>query len=712
MINASTAYKEAVVASGRRSRPRVVADITDPDLVLGTPSSSPGTVYSDLSEIINHSFNLGQPCATAEVNRWVLDGTFPIGEVSGDVGFESEGMSDGDGVCDEWVLLPFSGVNVLQNLSVYFSDRWYDGIPRDFTVKVLSGNTVLYSETIVDNESSFVKLGGFTAYLPTAIRVEVTKWSLPYRRVRLAEIIVGIYEIWGEDDIAGLSVEMQTDFSLLSLPFSNCTLGLENLSRRFDPRNKDSLFASLEERQAIQVLIGMDTADGVEYVPVGTYYQYAEGWKTRNNASIMSWYLVDMIGLLQKRKYDIPAILPTTLEGWVASIVAHLGSTFSDHYEIAEGYGQMTVEVSNNSTAGLVDRTCGQVLLWLCQIARLFPRTDPQNGYLRLDEYWDSGSNIDLDNLVQYPTLSANGDIAELHFKLPNGTEQVVYGNSTTSPNSATVENPFVKNSSDVTSVGQYIVSTFGGNVIETMGRGDPTAELGDVVTVELDRSVATTGRLCYQMLSFKNGVLRDCKTKILQPGGIMLYTNMVQFTESGTWTVPEGVTSVRVLLVGQGENGGNGEQGEVAPSASGDQPVGDGTYITYGNTGARGADGLGGKVWSNIISVTSGATYSITIGSESTFANYSSENGVVYPGGYADINSGESFARTGINNPIAGSGDGGRGGAGGAGGVKVYRMYKGNVWKLVQVTPPSNGSPGSQGATGCCVIYWEDAEA
>ena len=701
MINSSVAFKEAVVADVRRTLPRVVADIRDPDLVYGAVTSSGETALSDGTELYDKATDLTEPYATLELNRWLLNEGFSINTASDEIGVESSGLFGSDATGSEWVQLAFSGVDILQNCSVYFSSRICDGWPVDFTVEIMNSGVAMYTETVTDNTARFIKIGGFTVYNPDAIRVTVTKWSLPEMRMRTAEIIVGVYEIWGGDDLTGLDIVMQTTFNLLTLPYSTCKLGLNNIDRRFDPRNKAGLFQSIEDRQPLAIFVGVETPNGPEYIPCGIYYQFDGGWKTGANATTMNWILVDIIGLLQTRRFNPPGTYPTTLEGWVSELVGQLGPVFAGHYSIAAGYESLSLTAASGSMS---DVSCGQLLLWLCQAALLFPRSDPETGYLSLEEYWDNGNSLELDNLTQYPGMAANGDIADIVFTFPDNTTYTVVGTSSSSSTSASIQNPFIKNSTSAIATARYIISTFGGNRIECIGRGDPTSELGDVETVQLDSSSATTGRLMYHRLHFVSGVLQGCSSKLLQASGIGNYEERVQITASGTWTVPEGVTTIRILLVGHGSRGEQGEDGEPAPPP--DDTESTKIIITKGERGGRGADGLGGKVWAGTLSTSPGTTYTITIGDDTTFGIYSSANGIRYANGFTDLNSGESFARPGVEDPEAGSGDGGRGGAGGAGGISFWR--KGIlVWDQL----PEAGETGTFGATGSAVIYYDKPE-
>ena len=92
-------------------------------------------------------------------------------------------------------------------------------------------------------------------------------------------------------------------------------------------------------------------------------------------------------------------------------------------------------------------------------------------------------------------------------------------------------------------------------------------------------------------------------------------------------------------------------------------------------------------------------------------FGQYSSANGQIFANGYTDIASGESFARTGVENPIPGSGDGGAGGAGGEKGYRHEESWKtewGSGTHWVVDNEPEPGEQGVIGAFGCAIVYWD----
>lgn len=727
MINSTAAYSAAITGDARRMMLKAVIDIIDPDITYGSGNSSGQTAYSQLPQLLDRVFDLDTKYATLERNRWILGGGFkPLpdnpADVIGEIGVESDVLSGADGSFADppWVEITFSNVSILQACSVYFSKNDHDGYPVDFTVEIRQGGTAYHTETYTGNTARSVSVKGFTVYNPDAIRVTVTRWSLPSRRMRTVEIIPGVYEEWDQHIVSAFSVRQQGNFTALTLPYGTCTLSMDNLDRRFEPRSKDGLFQSLEERQGINVSLGPKLPDGsVEYKPLGVYYQANGGWKTGDNGITMTWNLVDIIGLLVDRLFEAPDTLPTTLDGWVALLVAHLGANFAAKYHVDPDYASLPL----STTAGkLTGKKCGDVLLWLCQATKTWPRADAETGDLTVEPLWSAGSPVLLDNLERYPVMKANEDIAAITFNI--GSKTVTYtGTSASAPMSASINNPFITTEAEAITCARWILQFYGGNKLETVGRGNPASEIGDVDVVWLNESSSTNGRRMSQTLQFTGGVLKGCQSVLLQADGAFGFEERVVLTGSGTWTAPAGVTKLYVIAVGGGQAGGDGEDGTDA---------GD---VSNGRAGDDGTDGEGGRVWYGNAAINEGQSFAYDCGNggarplgkggDTTFGIYSSASGRSYETGYADVVAGDVYGRTGVKLPLNGSGDGGKGGKGGHAGTgyreggyeEVGWDDEGNPtqWKpigdWITTLEAGKGQPGQAGAAGCVIVYYDKPE-
>lgn len=700
MIATSKEYQAAVVGSPRRVEILAIVDLSDPDMRWGPATTSPAAPWSNLLELHDKEMDPPKRYATLERNRWLLDGSFsifPTGykDLKG-MAYVSHAISGPDGALPApvWVEQSFENVRILQMLSVFFSSDPADGVPADFRVDVYSGSTIYYSKEFTGNRQTEISITGFTVQDPTAIRVTCTRMSLPSRRFRVLEILTGLYERWTSRMLATFSCVQQGEFSCLSLPYGSVTLSMDNHTRRFDPRRKDGIFQSIEERQGVDVYIGVRLPSGVyEHVRLGVYYMIGDGWKTSDNSLSMKWYLVDIVGLLSDRTFIPPQDLPTTLAGWLEALAAQLGENFRDRWSCDPNYANKPVTALNREA--VTDKKCGDMIRWICQASGTWPRADAETGKLCAEPLWSQGNKVTLGNLVNYPTMKANQSIAALLFTLSDGAQYVLSGNSTTSEQTVSITNPFLHTHAQALEAARLILAQYGGNVFELTGRGDPASEIGDIDTVWLDKSTAATGRRKSQTLQFQNGVLQGCRSTLIQADGSYLWEGRAELTGSGTWRAPAGAAQLRLFLVGRGGDGQDGTDG------------------SFYSAGVDGADGLGALVWAGVIDINPEQVFEYSVSDHAVFGVHTSANGKRYPYGYSDIGSGKSYARTGVRAPLPGSGDGGKGGTGGNQGSRhtepVYDDFGYEVGsKYVTDVSPGRGTKGVPGESGCIVVYWD----
>ncbi|MBD5130660.1 MAG: hypothetical protein HDT43_12185, partial [Ruminococcaceae bacterium] len=561
MIKSSEMYQEAIVADARRMYVKAVVDIEDPDLVQGEATASeqePG--ISRPAQVWDKNFTLDASYAALEPNRWILDGKTKLRPADAatrdwEAGLVGAVLSGEDGVfpVPQWAQISFTNVGILQACAVAFSDRPSDGVAADFTVEVLSEGVAYYTKTVEGNNQALVSVTGFRVNNPDAIRVTVTRWSLPGRRMRVTEIVPGVYEVWTGNEISEFSAKYQGDPSCRTLPYGTYHIAMDNQNRRFDPRAKDGIFLMLEDRQGISFYMGPELPDGtVDYKPLGVGYQANGGWKTGDNSMTMAWDLMDIIGLLSSRKFMPPEVMPTTLKCLVETLAGQLGENFAHRVRVDPDYADLPVSIQADTAK---EMTCGEILRCACMATGTWPRADQSTGYLAAEPLWNEGNKLTLDNLNKYPVMSANEDAATVTV---NG--YTAEGNAPACGNTVEVENPFI---TDNVAAARSLLTWYGGDKIETTGRGDPSSEIGDVDTIWLAEGNATTARRIKQQLSISGGVLRNCTSTFIRGDGLFLFTEREQFLESGTFTVPEGVWKLRVILVGHGSAGWSGEDGK-----------------------------------------------------------------------------------------------------------------------------------------------------
>lgn len=165
-------------------------------------------------------------------------------------------------------------------------------------------------------------------------------------------------------------------------------------------------------------------------------------------------------------------------------------------------------------------------------------------------------------------------------------------------------------------------------------------------------------------------------------------YDTVEVLTQNGTWTVPDNVTSARIVLIGGGQGGTKGKNGEDGnnQSRSGHYtPIrsGSGTVLWYsaaygGNGGEAGRKGERGNVFITELKLVPGMQIACTIGSgglgasqdsasgmlggNTIFGDFSSANGSQPTNnGYIDPISGLKYCVDGVDGVSGGKGSGGK---------------------------------------------------
>lgn len=163
------------------------------------------------------------------------------------------------------------------------------------------------------------------------------------------------------------------------------------------------------------------------------------------------------------------------------------------------------------------------------------------------------------------------------------------------------------------------------------------------------------------------------------------LLENRVVLTGAGEWTVPEGTTYVRAVLIDGGQSGqpgGDGESGNIARAASdyssNTSSVPENTFVSTtasvslgsqseGKGGKKGLGGLGGRIFQSSLDVVGGQKIAYSCGkatgyggeSVTTFGLLSSVSGNRNNLGYVDTVTGETYALAGKDGMDGGDGGG-----------------------------------------------------
>lgn len=296
-------------------------------------------------------------------------------------------------------------------------------------------------------------------------------------------------------------------------------------------------------------------------------------------------------------------------------------------------------------------------------------------------DYAITGGTI-VESGANYAKITAHGTVTLTGKPYTHVTRIVTAGtvDNVSTENVKSIENCYLSSPQVAQAIAERFLAYYQCNQVIRQDVIVGTELAGDVVSVlNPDTQLLTTATI--QSFSVNMSTVNKASVEFLAnfipKGTISGFANYKLLTGSGTWSVPSGVSKIRVIAVGAGNGASGGKRGAAGADSNEDTP-GEG-----GTPGKAGSAGQGGKVFEISLDVTSGKSFSYacgthgaggkgetssvsqsdgTSGGETTFGAYSSAQGRLYPYGYYEPKTGLTLAANG-----AAGYDGGRGGDGSA---------------------------------------------
>lgn len=304
---------------------------------------------------------------------------------------------------------------------------------------------------------------------------------------------------------------------------------------------------------------------------------------------------------------------------------------------------------------------------------------------------------------------------------------------TTAAENIVTVENATLVSAVNSGTTADRVLSYYSGAKTVSADIVAGNVNPGDAVTLEDAFGDATDGIMQSMNITISN-TLKANTTIITGYTPIYHgndYNNRVLLTGAGTWTVPDGVTKAKVVLIGSGAGGTRGTNGSAGGTTTlsfkggtGSKSAGPGAG---GIGGSGGLAGLGGKIMEVDITLAPGEQIAYqahpggtagqepgeagTNGQDTVFGAYTSATGAHVDTGYIDRMTGDILGAKGADGVAGGDGGAGAsgGGTGGNGGdVQSWKGGAGNDgWSGPMSSPVGSASIG--GGAGSGAAYGEN---
>ena len=244
----------------------IVDPETNPDL-----SSNSEEIFSSLDSIKESTIPQTKNYATLEKNFWILNDSQPIyGSEELEQTYTSSYMSDKNCLFTDKACITLTSSVYLTTLGLTMV---FDSIDKNYAkrlnVKAYRDNTLIMNKDYT--------LNNYKERLIFADNDELVRWnrieiyfiesSLPYRRIRVNQLLFGIMEIYTDENIISAESKEKTTMINSELPTHTFKFTIDNMNKLFNPDNPEGWYRYILQQQPISYEWGYQLDDGtIEWI--------------------------------------------------------------------------------------------------------------------------------------------------------------------------------------------------------------------------------------------------------------------------------------------------------------------------------------------------------------------------------------------------------------------------------------------------------------
>jgi len=504
-------YKEAVYAPTRTVKAKItfdISDVTAKDDVSNLATTIEATGISDKDQLINGQREQSYNLATWEPNRFKLDGSFSFPDDvlanNGEMGFVSENLCDVEGSFAEYPNLTFEFTNPHSSIGITVTfDALNEEYATEFNLAVYDGSNNLIASIDVENND---KVQCDVSYLLSDYRkavITIKKWSKGERRARVVEVDFGIVKVYDDSSLITCSLVEELDLTGSTVPSAEFKFTVDNVNREFNILNPTGFYAYLQQRQQVDVQLGVLVGSAYEWVPLGNYLLWDwtsdEGSLTATftaRTSLDQMNAVDYENLTAKSGYSLYQM--------AVDMFAFCGI---ENYEIDTALQSIT-------TKGLVKKTtCRNVLqmIALAGCANIFVTRD---NVIKLvvnpASLGDQVDDVDLDNMYEEPKIELEPIVqsVQVTYYSDLDTKDVVTVTNSDVDSGEVLKlesNTLINTATQATNVANWLLRQRSYRAKYSLNwRGNPAHELNDVITIETTYGTAKKAIITKNSLEYR----------------------------------------------------------------------------------------------------------------------------------------------------------------------------------------------------------------
>lgn len=212
-----------------------------------TPAGA-GSEVSKPSQITDDISAMGGKYASLEPNLFILDGTMEYYD-DGQVGYNSSVLSGADGTfaSNPYVDITFSQTHSSFGFVLRFDDKVENDYPTEFEIVAFRSGTEISRKTFTA-DSPQVAIG-FAVSNYDELKIIFKKTSIPYRRVRLCEVVFGLVYNYNKNSIGSLELDLQINPMSEMQPTGELLVTIDNSNHLYNMLNPTGIFSFLQEGQ-------------------------------------------------------------------------------------------------------------------------------------------------------------------------------------------------------------------------------------------------------------------------------------------------------------------------------------------------------------------------------------------------------------------------------------------------------------------------------
>lgn len=279
----------------------IVDPETNPDL-----SSNSEEIFSDLDNIKETTIPQSKNYATLEKNFWLLNDSQPIyGSEELEQTYVSSYMSDKNCLFSDKACITLTSSVYLTTLGLTMV---FDSIDKNYAKK-LKVKAYRDSTMIMDKDYT---LSSYSDRLIFADNEELVRWnkieiyfiesSLPYRRIRVNQLLFGIMETYTDENLISAESKEKTIMINSELPTHTFKFTIDNMNKLFNPDNPQGWYRYILQQQAISYEWGYQLDDGtIEWILGGKMLLTGSVEVGENQVSFSTTSLINYLTKVYKK---------------------------------------------------------------------------------------------------------------------------------------------------------------------------------------------------------------------------------------------------------------------------------------------------------------------------------------------------------------------------------------------------------------------------